>query len=167
MTHPVQQRRNPPELQQLVPLQPLSQLDGIVLIIRLQGASERDVVLLLDQQVIVRLVDDGEVELLRGDKVRLGERQVVLVLEDLDHSRVVQPWRQGSEEVGKEDRLVVEIEADGSIGYLHVGNLDGDLLELVVIPVGQSLHHGESSVIGLVWRQLGSISASPGRNSSP
>lgn len=173
-THPVQQRRDPPELQQLMPLEPLRESDSVVLVVRLQTAPERNVVLLLDEQVVVRLVDDGKVETLRGDEVRLGEWEVVVGLEDLDDSAVVKPGRQRGEEVGQErglnsvsgmqqpeaflqmsspDRhthLVRDVERHRLVRNLHVGNLHHDLLELIVVPVGQTLHHRQSSVVGLV-----------------
>lgn len=72
--HPVEQGSYSPKLEQLVRLQALGELDRVVLVVRLETASQRDMVLLLDQQVVVRLVDDGDVELLRADKVRLDER---------------------------------------------------------------------------------------------
>jgi hypothetical protein len=46
--HPVEQRCDPPEFQQLVPLEPLGQLDRVVLVVCLEAASERHVILLLD-----------------------------------------------------------------------------------------------------------------------
>lgn len=72
-TYPVQQRSNPPELQQFVVLQPLRELDSIILIERLETASKGDVVLLLDEQVVVGLIDDCDVETLSGGEVGFGE----------------------------------------------------------------------------------------------
>lgn len=83
-------------------LQSLGQFDGIVLVVRLERAPEGYVVLLLDEQVVVRLVDNGDVELLRADEVWLGEGEVVGRLEDFDDSAVVEPGSKGGEEVGEE-----------------------------------------------------------------
>jgi len=150
-THPVQQSGDPPELQKLVTLQSLGQLDRIVLVVRLQTAPQSDVILLLDQKIVVRLVDHTEVELLRSDQVWLGERQVVLLGEDLDNSRVVQSRCKSGKEVREEVGLVGQVEGDGFVGDLHIGNLDRDLLELVVVPLGQSLHHGKSRIVRFIW----------------
>jgi hypothetical protein len=98
--YPVQQARNPPELEQLVLLQPLGKLDGIVLVVRLERAPESNVILFLDKQVVVRLVDNGDIELLGTDEVWLGEGEVVGCLEDLDNSAVIQPGSKGSKKVG-------------------------------------------------------------------
>lgn len=90
-------------------LQPLGKLDGIILIKRLEGRSERNVVFLLDEQIIVRLVDNGKVELLGADEVWLGQWQVVRSLENLDDSSVVKSRCKHSEKVGKEVGLVCEL----------------------------------------------------------
>ena len=55
-------------------LETLGELDGVVLVESLQTTSQRDVVLLLNEQVVVGLVDDGDVEFLCADKVWLDER---------------------------------------------------------------------------------------------
>ena len=47
--------------------------------------------------------------------------------------------------------LVCKVERNGLVGDLHVGHLDDDLLELVVVPVAETLHHGESCVVGLIY----------------
>jgi len=47
--------------------------------------------------------------------------------------------------------LSVEIECNSLVGNLHIGNLDDDLLELIMVPVGESLSHGQSSVVGFIW----------------
>ena len=46
--------------------------------------------------------------------------------------------------------LSVEIECNSLVGNLHIGNLDDDLLELIMVPVGKSLSHGQSSVVGFI-----------------
>jgi hypothetical protein len=59
-------------------------------------------VFLFNEQVVVRLVDNSNVELLRANQVRLGEREVVVALQDLDDSAVVETGSKGSEEVGQQ-----------------------------------------------------------------
>lgn len=46
--------------------------------------------------------------------------------------------------------LVRDVERHGLVRDLHVGNLHHDLLELIVVPVGQTLHHRQRSVVGLI-----------------
>lgn len=75
---------------------------------------------------------------------------MVLLGKDLDDPRVVQSRGEGGKEVRQEVGLVGEVEGDGLIGNLHVGNLDSDLFELVVVPVSKAFHHGQSRVVGLV-----------------
>jgi hypothetical protein len=124
------------------------------------------VVFLLDQQVIVSLVDDGQVELLGADQVRLGQGEVVISLKDLDDTAVVETRSESSQEVGKQvglvevsfppspefgaAHLVTDVEGNSLVGNFHVGDLNDDLLELRVVPITEALHHGESSIVGLI-----------------
>lgn len=62
-------------------------------------------ILLFNKQVVVSLVDDGEIELLGGDEVRFGEREVVFGLEDLDNSTVVKSGGKSSKKIGEEGGL--------------------------------------------------------------
>lgn len=70
--------------------QPLCQLDSIILIIRLQTTPQRHVILFLDQQIVVRFIDDCDVEFLGSDQVWFDEWEVVFCLEDFDYSAVIQ-----------------------------------------------------------------------------
>jgi hypothetical protein len=47
--------------------------------------------------------------------------------------------------------LSVEIECNCLVGNLHVGDLDDNLLELIMVPFGQSLSHCQSSIIRFVY----------------
>ena len=71
-------------------LQPLCQLDSIILVIRLQATPQRHVIFLLNQQIVVRFIDDCDVEFLGSDQVRFDEWEVVFRLQDFDYSAVVQ-----------------------------------------------------------------------------
>ena len=131
-------------------------------------------VFFLDEQVVVRLVDNGNVELLCADQVRLGQGQVIVGLENLDDTAVVKTGSESGEQIGEQIRLVMSaflleitdgpqpahlvtnVERDGLVGNLHVGNLDDDLLELRVVPVAEALHHGQSGVVGLIYMSAGS-----------
>jgi len=70
--------------------QPLGQLDSIILIIRLQTTPQRHVILFLNQQIVVRFINDCDVEFLGSDKVWFDEWEVVFCLEDFDYSAVIQ-----------------------------------------------------------------------------
>jgi len=50
-----------------------------------------------------------------------------------------------------ETYLSVEVERNGLVGNLHIGDLDDDLLELIMVPVGKSLSHCQSSIIGFIY----------------
>lgn len=41
----------------------------------------------------------------------------------------------------RETHLSVEVERDGLVGNLHIGDLDDNLLELIMVPIGKSLSH--------------------------
>lgn len=62
-------------------------------------------VLLFNKQIIVGFVDDGEVELLGGNEVRLGEGKMVFGLQDLDNSTVVKTGGEGSKKIGEKGGL--------------------------------------------------------------
>lgn len=62
-------------------------------------------VLLFNKQIIVGLVDDGEVEFLGGNEVRLGEGEMVFGLQDLDNSTVVKTGGEGSKKIGEKGGL--------------------------------------------------------------
>lgn len=47
--------------------------------------------------------------------------------------------------------LSSKIEGDGPVGNFHVGNLDDNFLELIVIPFGEALHHSQRSVVGFIY----------------
>lgn len=47
--------------------------------------------------------------------------------------------------------LSSKIEGDGPVGNFHVGNLDDNFLELIVIPLGEALHHSQRSVVGFIY----------------
>jgi hypothetical protein len=67
------------------------------------------VVLLFDKQVVIGLIDDGDVELLSANEIWLGEGEVISGLEDLDNSAVVQSRCESGEEIGKETWLMVSV----------------------------------------------------------
>ena len=52
---------------------------------------------------------------------------------------------------GTGTHLSVEVECNSLVGNLHIGDLDDNLLELIMIPISKSLSHGESGVIGFVY----------------
>lgn len=47
--------------------------------------------------------------------------------------------------------LSSKVKGHGTVGNLHIGNLDNNLLELIVVPVGESLHHSQRSVVGFIY----------------
>ncbi len=110
--HLVQVRSQPPELEQLVLLQPPGQLEVVKVIKVVDRIPQSLVILLLDQQVIVRIVDSLDVVLLDSDQVLLDERYVVVVLalEHADHTGVIDSGRERGQQIGQEGRLLLQIE---------------------------------------------------------
>ena len=47
--------------------------------------------------------------------------------------------------------LSVEVECDSLVGNLHIGDLDDDLLELIMVPISKSLSHRESGIVGFIY----------------
>lgn len=47
--------------------------------------------------------------------------------------------------------LSSKVEGHGPVGNFHIGNLHNNLLELIVVPVGESLHHSQRSVVGFIY----------------
>lgn len=89
--------------------------------------------------------------LLHADEVVLDHRELVRLLEHLDDASVVDTSGENREEVIEEHRLLLEVEVERFVVDLDVGDLDNDLLELVVFPcVGGALHHREGCVVELV-----------------
>lgn len=64
---------------------------------------------------------------------------------------MVDTGREDAQEVVEQERLLLEVEVESLVVDLDVGDLDDDLLELIVLPrVGGSLHHREGSVVEFV-----------------
>lgn len=97
-------------------------------------------VLLLDQELVVRLVDGLDVALLDRDEVRLDQGQVVELLEDANDAGVVHTRSEDGQEVVDQRGLVVVVELDALVVVLGVGNLDHNVLELTVLPGIGRLH---------------------------
>jgi hypothetical protein len=150
-------RGQPPELQQVVLLQSRSQLEVVKVVKVIDGIPQGLVVLLLDQQIVVSVVDSFNIVVLHRDEVFLDEGNVVVVLplEHANDTSVIDTRAERGQEIGKESGLLLKVEGEGLEGdqglsgltrgkiiigttyfvvNLNVGNLDDDLLELVVIP---------------------------------
>ena len=102
---------------------------------------------------------------LHSDEVRANEWNVVDLAEHLHHTAVVDARDEDGQEVCQESRLLLQVERESLVvaattsqmnssdelnthSHLDVGDLDDDLLELVVLPaIGRALNHGESGVI--------------------
>ena len=93
----VEIRRDAPELDQLVPLQPLSQRDVIEVIERFNTRPHALVILLLDQEIIQRFVDRLVIVVLDRSQVRFDQRKLVDLGEDADGASVVHARRQYDE----------------------------------------------------------------------
>ncbi|GJC99267.1 hypothetical protein ColKHC_08093 [Colletotrichum higginsianum] len=139
------------EEDQVVLLQTSGQLDGIVVVVVLHRVTERLVVLLLDQKIVDGVVDRALVLGLDVDEERLDEREVVTLLKHLDHTVNVDASSERLEQVRKQRGVLLEVEVDGAVVDLQVGNLDDNLLELLVLPrVLGALNDRQGGVVKLI-----------------
>ena len=139
-------------------LEALRQRNVVVVVEGVDGGAQPGVVLLVDQQVVERLVDRFVVEVLHRPQVRLHQRNVVRLqqdestlssrrsdrshpihttrplepksvtcnayLDEVGHSpRVIHAWSEDQEKVIQQQRLVVQVELDGLVVDLNVGDL--------------------------------------------
>ena len=110
----------------------MRQLDIVEVVEAIDRITERLVVFLLNEEVVVRVVDGLDVELdntvsarhnrvkdgaymLHGDQVRANERDVVHLPEHTDNAGVVDAGNENGEEVGKEGGLFLEVEREGLV----------------------------------------------------
>jgi hypothetical protein len=150
-------RGQPPELQQVVLLQSRSQLEVVKVVKVIDRIPQGLVILLLDQQIVVSVVDSFNIVVLHRDEVFFDKGNVVVVLplEHANDTSVIDTRAERGQEIGKESGLLLKVEGEGLEGdqglsgltrgkiitgttyfvvNLNVGNLDDDLLELVVVP---------------------------------
>ena len=120
----------------LVLLKAVGEIDSIVVVVGVYRIPQRLVVLLFDEQRVVRLVDGLDVELftrsayqsagknksggtyvLDSDEVRANERDVVELLarEHPDDARVINAGDHDGEQVGDEHGLLLDVERQGLV----------------------------------------------------
>jgi hypothetical protein len=104
---------------------------------------------------------------LHGDEIGSDQGNVVVALEHLDHTGVVNTRDKDGEKVGEKRGLLLQVERKGlviakfcdqyyvlvSYGYahFHIGDLDHDFLELIMLPgIRRPLHHGQRGVVKFV-----------------
>ena len=139
------------EEDQVVLLQALSKIHGIEVVIVVHGVAQSLVVLLLDQELVDGIVDGPLVLGLDIEQEGLDQRDVVGALEDAHNTVDVDACSEDLEQIGKEKRLLLQVEVQGAVVDLQVGDLDNDVLERVVLPrIGRALHHRQSGVVPLV-----------------
>jgi hypothetical protein len=132
-------------------LEPLGKGNGLVVVVRLHTIAESLVVLLLDEQIVDSVVHSTLVLGLNVEQEWLDERDVVGLLEHAHDTVGVNTGSKGLQQIRDQGRLLLEVEVEGLVVDLQVGDLDNGLLEGVVLPsVGSTLHHGKSSVVELI-----------------
>mmetsp|Transcript_9511 Transcript_9511/g.23660 ORF Transcript_9511/g.23660 Transcript_9511/m.23660 type:complete len:355 (-) Transcript_9511:2555-3619(-) len=147
----VDQRRDPPELHDLVLLNPRGQLKLVKVVVRLNRVSQALEVVLLDEEVVHGLVDGHEVRLLHGEQVGLDEGQVLPLPHHVHDPRVVDAGREDRQQVAQHHGVLLQVEADGLIKEVGVRDLHGDVLERDVLPgLGRVVHHHRRRVVVLV-----------------
>ncbi|CAI6082879.1 unnamed protein product [Clonostachys chloroleuca] len=139
------------EEDQVVLLEAASQLNSIVVVIVLNGVAESLVIFLLNKQIIDSLVHNTLVLNLDIEQERLDQGEIIVLLEDLDDTVNIDTGSEGSQEVGQQRRMLLDVKLDGTVVDFEIGNLDNDLLELGVIPgVLGAFNDGQSGVIKLI-----------------
>ena len=139
------------EEDEVVLLKATSQVHGIVVVVVLYRIAESLVVFLLDEQIVDSLVDSALVLALDVKQEGLDQRQAVVLLEHLDNTVDIDASSEAGQEVGKQGRMLLDVELDGTVVNFQVGNLDADLLELLVVPgVLGTLDNGQGGVVELV-----------------
>mmetsp|Transcript_20370 Transcript_20370/g.72036 ORF Transcript_20370/g.72036 Transcript_20370/m.72036 type:complete len:1359 (-) Transcript_20370:1324-5400(-) len=129
----VQEGGDAAELEQLVLLDLLRQRDLVEVVELLDGAAQLREVLIVDVQLVQRLVDGAQVLRLHALQVLDDERQLVVAVVPhlVHHARVVQLGRQHAEQAAQLGRLLLQVEVDGAVVELRVADLLDDLDELV------------------------------------
>eukprot|EP00050_Salpingoeca_kvevrii_P006202 m.287993 g.287993 ORF g.287993 m.287993 type:complete len:381 (+) comp11879_c0_seq1:284-1426(+) len=144
----VQVGSNAPELNELVLLQSLSELDVVKVLVLVDRLAQRLVVALLNQERVKRLVDRLVVVGLHLEQVGLDKRKVVCADEKVHGTGMVDARNEDRQHVVEEQRLVVQVELNGLVVELSVGDLDDHLLERVLLPgLGGVLHHGRHTLV--------------------
>ena len=117
----VQVGRDAAELDELVLLEPLRQAYVVEVIVGVDAVAQALEVLLLDEQVVERLVYGLVVVVLHRAQVGLDQRQLMRLDEEIDRARVVETRRQHCEQVVQKHGLEVQVELDGLVVQLDVG----------------------------------------------
>mmetsp|Transcript_7994 Transcript_7994/g.24161 ORF Transcript_7994/g.24161 Transcript_7994/m.24161 type:complete len:827 (-) Transcript_7994:2764-5244(-) len=128
----VHQSGNPAHLDELVALQLLGERDLIEEVEVLDALPQIFELLALDVDVVDGLVDCLDVVLLCGLQVRQHERQVARLLDLPHNSGVVHLGHDGVEQCVHLHRILFQVESDGPVVDLMVGDLLEDHLELVM-----------------------------------
>lgn len=109
---PVDAGRNLAEEHQLVVLETLGKLDGVVVVKVLDRVTEGLVVLFLDEEVVDGIVDNLVVLGLDAEEEGLDERDVVGLFKEADDTGDVDAGGEDGEEVGQEGGLLLEVEVE-------------------------------------------------------
>jgi hypothetical protein len=105
--------------------------------------------------------------MLHGYEVGSDQRNVVVALEHFDHTGVINTRNKDGEKIGEKCGLLLQVERQGlvitkfrdqyrvlvSCGYthFHIGDLDHDFLELIVLPgIRGPLHHCQRGVVKFI-----------------
>ena len=76
---------------------------------------------------------------------------MAIASEEGDAARVIESWRQDDQQIVDEQRLVVEVELQGLVVELNVGDLCDDVLEMTLLPGLRGVgHHREHGVVVLL-----------------
>ena len=134
----------------------------VEVVVSVDGGSERLEILLLEAQLVHRIVDGNDVGVLHSLQIGLDQGQVVRLAHERDDPRVVDARGEHREQVVKLRGVAHEVELERLVVNLQVGNLDADVLEADVLPRVGVGHHHTRSVIVLVVRNVEERELLPG-----
>ena len=86
--------------------------------------------------------------MLNSNEVSPDKRNVVDLAEHANNTAVVDARDHDGKEVGEQGGLLLEVEGQGLVVDLNVGDTSDDILELVVLPsIGRAFDHGKGGVV--------------------
>jgi hypothetical protein len=132
-------------------LQALGKVNGVVVVVVVDGVPERLVVLLFDQKIVEGVVNLTLVLRLNIKEEGLDQRNVVGLDKHADNAVDVDSGSQRLQKVRQESWLLLKVETQRSVVDFHIASLGDGVLESLVLPgIRSTLHHGKGGIIPLI-----------------
>ena len=152
------------EEDQVVLLQTLGKINGVIVVVVVDRVAECLIVLLFDKEVVEGVVDLALVLRLDVEEEGLDQRNVVRLDEHADNTVDVDSGSQRLQEIGQESWLLLKIETQSPVVNLNVSSLGDSVLERLVLPgICGTLHHGKGGVVPLIVVDIEEDEFGPGK----